>query len=212
VTPDTILRWHRPFFVCYPAVLLSVWLGGPIASLVTTFLLAAAATYFWLPPHGFAVSEESDAIALFAFIGVGITISGFAVSIQRTPLTALDRDAADDASKTQGTATGDNRLHAVADALRTCEVLIFVRKRAEKPEQAAAERQTISRPVALNVRARSSIWIAPSNGTACDTCGHPIKARDIAYEIVAADHDICIDRACYQRLIAAVESGALRLN
>jgi K+-sensing histidine kinase KdpD len=199
----------HPFLVCYPTVLLSVWVGGPIASLVTTFLLASAATYFWLPPYGFAVSGESDAIALFVFIGVGIVISGLAVAGQGapTPLAGLRRET-DHSQKASD--TGSDRLHAVADALRTSEVLIRVRKRADRCEHPDKER-TISRR-ADKMRAQSSIWIPPSQRAACDTCGHPITPRDIAYEIAAAGYDICIDRACYQRLIAAVESGGLRLS
>jgi len=204
------LGLKHPFLLCYPAVLLSVWVGGPIASLVTTFLLAVGATYFWLPPiYGLAVSDEGDAIALFIFLGVGAVISGLAVALQRTPThwTALHREA-DEGPKARDT-SGDH-FHAVAEALRTSEVLIFVRKRAERPEK-SVERQPITRLAAVDVPVRSSIWIAPSDGTACDTCGQSIKAREIAYEIVAAGHDICIDRACYQRLIAAVENG-LRLD
>jgi len=198
---------QHPFLISYPAVLLSAWVGGPIASLVTTFLLAVAATYFWLPPvYALAVSDEGDAIALFVFMGVGAVISGLAVAVQRRPthFAALHRHA--DGGPNART-TDDERFNAVADALRTSEVLIFVRKRAEKPEPQA------TRPRApVDVRAQSSIWIAPTEGTACDTCGEPIKPRDVAYEIVAAGYDMRLDRACYQRLIAAVEHGSLRLS
>jgi K+-sensing histidine kinase KdpD len=203
---NPILGVKFPFLVSYPAVLLSAWVGGPISGAVTTFLLTAATPYFWLAPiHSFAITDEGDAIALFIFMGVGAVISGLAVAVQRAPrhLNALHREA-DDASDARSTA--DDRLHAVADALRTSEVLIHVRKRAEKTEHEA-----ISPHAHVNVRAQSSIWIAPSEGAACDTCGQPIKARDIAYEIVTTGHDMCIDRACYQRLIAAVEHGSLRL-
>ena len=201
----------HPFLICYPAAILSAWIGGPIASLVTTFLLAVAAAYFWLPPdYAFAVSDEGDAIALFVFMGVGAVISGVAVALQRSRdrtnyLGTLDRDAHHSPSRAQDT-VADARLRGVAEALRTAEVLIHVRKRTQQPEQGAGNRRA-----RFNVRARSSIWIAPSERTACDTCGHPIKARDIAYEIVAAGYDLCIDRACYQRLITAVEHGNLRL-
>jgi len=204
------LGLKHPFLVSYPAVLLSAWVGGPIASLVTTFLLAVAATYFWLPPiYGLAVSDEGDAIALFVFMGVGAVITGLAVAVQRIPtrLTALHRGA-DEGPKARDASS--DHLHAVAEALRTSEVLIFVRKRAARPEQ-SVEREPITRMAAVDVPIRSSIWIAPSDGTVCHTCGQSIKARDIAYEIVAAGHDICIDRACYERLIAAVEHG-LRLD
>lgn len=204
------LGLKHPFLVAYPAVLLSAWVGGPIASLFATFLLSAAAAYFWLPPiHELAVSDEGDAIALFVFMGVGSIITGVAVALQRTPthLTALHREA-DEGPKARDTSS--DHVQAVAEALRTSEVLIFVRKRAERPEQ-SVEREPITRLAAVDVPVRSSIWIAPSDGTACDTCGQSIEARDIAYEIVAAGHDICIDRACYQRLIAAVEHG-LRLD
>jgi len=205
------LGLKHPFLVSYPAVLVSAWVGGPIASLLTTFLLAAAATYFWLPPlYGLAVSDEGDAIALFVFLGAGAVITGLAIAFQRTAtrLTAFHREA-DEGPNARDTSS--DHLQAVAEALRTSEVLIFVRKRAERPEQ-SAERKPITRLAAVDVPVRSSIWIAPTDRTMCDTCGQSIPARDIAYEIVAAGHDICIDRACYQRLIAAVESGALRLN
>jgi Domain of unknown function (DUF4118) len=203
---NPILGATFPFLVSYPAVLLSAWVGGPISAVVTTFLLTVATAYFWLPPiYSFAIGDEGHAIALFIFMGVGAVITGLAVTVQRAPrhLSALHGEA-DDAPHARNPA--DDRLHAVAEALRTSEVLIFVRKRAEKPEQEA-----ISPRAPVDVRAQSSIWIAPSEGTACDTCGQPINARDIAYEIAAAGHDMCIDRACYQRLIAAVEHCSLRL-
>jgi K+-sensing histidine kinase KdpD len=203
---NPILGTTFPFLVSYPAVFLSARVGGPISAVVTTFLLTVTTPYFWLAPlHSFAIADEGDAIALFIFMGVGAVITGLAAAVQRAPrhLSALHGEA-DDAPNARNTA--DARLHAVADALRTSEVLIFVRKRAEKPEQEA-----MSPRAHVDVRARSSIWIAPSEGTACDTCGQPIKAQDIQYEIVAAGHDMCIDRVCYQRLIAAVEHGSLRL-
>jgi len=199
------------FLVFYPAVVLSAWIGGPISSVVTTFLLAVATAYSWLPQtYSFAVSDEGDAIALFLFIGIGAAITGLTVAIQHAPtrFAPLHREADDD-PKVRDTA--DERLRAVADALRMSEVLIFVRKRAEKPEP-AFEQQARSRPTAVDVGARSSIWIAPSEGTTCDTCGQSINARDYAYQIVAADHDMRIDRRCYQRLLAAVETGGLRLE
>src|SRR5215472_7868578 len=124
------LGLKHPFLVSYPAVLVSAWVGGPIASLLTTFLLAAAATYFWLPPvYALAVSDEGDAIALFVFMGVGAVISGLAVAAQRGPTHLAARHRQAD-SGPNAPRTDDQRLHAIADALRTSEVLIFVRKRA----------------------------------------------------------------------------------
>ena len=208
---DPSLGSEGRFLVSYPAVVLSAWVGGPISSVVTTFLLTVATAYFWLPPtHSLAIGNEGDAFALFVFMGVGAVITGLTIAVQRAPthLTPLHREA-DNGPKVRDTA--DERLRAVADALRMSEVLIFVRKRAEKPEQ-AGEQQARSRLAAVDVGARSSIWIAPSEGTTCDTCGQSINTRDIAYEIVAADHDMCIDRRCYQRLIAAVEYGGFRFE
>jgi len=171
------------FLAFYPVVLLSAWVGGPIAGVITALMLAAATAYFWLPPlYSLAVSDQRDAIALFVFLAVGL-ISCFAVGNRRP------REQA----PIQGS---DERLHAVAEALRTAEVLISVHKRDE----------TFKDP-----RVTSCVWIAPSEGTACATCGQPIKTGDIAYEIAAAGHDMCIDRTCYQRLMAIVEHGSLRV-
>jgi hypothetical protein len=202
---NPILGMKFPFLVSYPAVLLSAWLGGPISAAVTTFLLTVATAYLWLAPlYSFAIDDQADAVALFVFLGVGALVSGAAVAARRAPEHAATQPSgeAENGLKARDT----DRLHAVADALRTSEVLISVHKRPATPEH-----DTIGPRAPADVRAQSSIWIAPSEGTACDTCGQRIEARDIAYEIVAGGQDLCVDRTCYQRLIAAVEHGSLRL-
>jgi len=201
---NPILGIKFPFIVSYPAVLVSAWLGGPISAVVTTFLLMVATAYLWLPPlYSFAIDEQADAIALFAFLGVGALVSGAAIVARRAPEDPATQPSGE---AENGRKARDTDLHVVAEALRTSEVLIFVHKRT-----ASIEQEAISPRVPLDVRAQSSIWIAPSEGTVCGACGQPIQAREIAYEIVAAGQDLCIDRACYQRLIAAVEHGSLRL-
>jgi len=80
--------------------------------------------------------------------------------------------------------------------------------RSPLPSRTPQEEKATTPLPGLDVPLWPSIWTAPSDGTACDTCGQAIKTRDTAYEIVAAGHDMCLDRACYQRLIAAVEPNS----
>ncbi len=82
-----VVRWalnpvwgalELPFITFYPGVMLTAWLGGFGPGLLTTFLSAALADYFWLsPPFAFGISDNaaSDIASLLLFVTMGTLIS-----------------------------------------------------------------------------------------------------------------------------------------
>ncbi len=149
---NPILGIKFPFIVSYPAVLVSAWLGGPISAVVTTFLLMVATAYRWLPPlYSFAIDEQADAIALFAFLGVGALVSGAAIVARRAPEDPATQPSGE---AENGRKARDTDLHVVAEALRTSEVLIFVHKRT-----ASIEQEAINQPACPSRRTSAVVYL-----------------------------------------------------
>src|SRR6266700_2836745 len=90
-----VVRWalnpvwgalELPFITFYPGVMLTAWLGGFGPGLLTTFLSAALADYFWLsPPFAFGISDNaaSDIASLLLFVTMGTLISVFSEAWRR---------------------------------------------------------------------------------------------------------------------------------
>ena len=69
----------HPFVTFYLAVIASAVLGGGRAGLLATALSAVVADYFWVPPfHSLGLFEKGDGLAMLAFVGGGMMISGLA--------------------------------------------------------------------------------------------------------------------------------------
>ena len=64
-----------PYVQFYPAIFLAAWFGGLGPALVATGLATAAASYFALPPDGFAVESSADQLSLGVFASTGVLIA-----------------------------------------------------------------------------------------------------------------------------------------
>jgi PAS domain S-box-containing protein len=84
---------NLPFILFFPAIMLSAWVGGAWAGIVTTAVCAAGAGYFWLGPReSWLPSNSSQALGLFVFAAVGVVISVLNESWRRA---ISDRDEHD---------------------------------------------------------------------------------------------------------------------
>jgi len=70
------LRWHSPFALLLPAVLVSAWYGGAKAGLLATAIAGIGAVYAFMTPTGLMITNVSDAMAFLLFIAEGSLISG----------------------------------------------------------------------------------------------------------------------------------------
>jgi PAS domain S-box-containing protein len=67
---------NLPFILFFPAIMLSAWVGGAWAGIVTTAVCVAGARYFWLAPReSWLPSNSSQVLGLFVFGAVGVLIS-----------------------------------------------------------------------------------------------------------------------------------------
>src|SRR3954471_20111921 len=73
---DPWLRWHSPFALLLPAVLISAWYGGARAGLLATAVAGFVAVSVFMVPAGLPLRNASDAVAFLLFITEGILVSG----------------------------------------------------------------------------------------------------------------------------------------
>lgn len=83
---DGWLRWHSPFALLLPAVLVTAWYGGAFAGLTATFAGGAGAILIFLRPAGFSIAMN-DAVAFGLFLVEGSILSGLCEVLHR----AVDR-------------------------------------------------------------------------------------------------------------------------
>ena len=78
-----IIPPERPFLVFFAAVVISAWLGGAVAGLVTTLLTALLANYFFIEPHFSFALGFYDFLQTFLFCVEGALISAFSYQMHR---------------------------------------------------------------------------------------------------------------------------------
>lgn len=69
------LRWHSPFALLLPAVVVSAWYGGARAGFVATAVGGIGAVYAFMTPIGWRITNISDAVALGLFVTEGFLFS-----------------------------------------------------------------------------------------------------------------------------------------
>ena len=99
---QSLLGDFVPFILFYPALILSAWYGGFGPGLLSTFLSAVAALYFFIEPQRSLVPiSRQTAFSLFVFIGVGSFICWLSSSLRsaemRASLLAEERREAEEA-------------------------------------------------------------------------------------------------------------------
>ncbi|MBI4786928.1 MAG: DUF4118 domain-containing protein [Chloroflexi bacterium] len=93
-----ILQWIfwstlRPFvwFLFYPAVFLSSWIGGFSGGLAATIISAPLVVFFFIPPQlAFAVESPENLYSVIVFIGMGILFSFTHERLQKTTTQARE--------------------------------------------------------------------------------------------------------------------------
>ena len=88
-----LLRWplwpvlgnHSPFLTFVPAVIVSAYLGGLWPGLLATILSVVATDYFIIEPrYSFGIADSANAVALAVFALVGLMISVVSEFLHRT--------------------------------------------------------------------------------------------------------------------------------
>ena len=69
------LRWHSPFALLLPAVLVSAWYGGARAGLFATVAGGIATVYVFVVPPLLVMHDVSDAVAFLLFLMEGAVLS-----------------------------------------------------------------------------------------------------------------------------------------
>ena len=72
---DPWLRWHSPFALLMPAVLVSAWYGGARAGLLATVAGGIGAVYRFMPTTGLVIRDVSDAVSFLLFLCEGAMVS-----------------------------------------------------------------------------------------------------------------------------------------
>src|SRR3954469_4994909 len=80
-----VVGYHAPFMTFFPAVIASAYLGGLGPGLLATFLSAAAADYFFVPPiHSFGIFDVENLYGEALFALTCVVISGLSESRLRS--------------------------------------------------------------------------------------------------------------------------------
>ena len=92
---DPLWGIKLPFITLFPSIVISAWLGGFWAGVLTTLICVAAADYFWLPPvRSWAIADSSDVAGLFLMVTIGVVISALNEAWRRNASTT-ERTAAE---------------------------------------------------------------------------------------------------------------------
>ena len=82
-----------PFITLFPAIMVSAWVGGLWPGVLTTFLAALGAAYFWVPPlRSLLITDPSEWLGLLVFVIVGVVISGLNEIWRRGTLALADSE------------------------------------------------------------------------------------------------------------------------
>lgn len=106
------------WFLFFPAVFISSWIGGLLPGLISTFISAALATWFFIPPQ-FTFSDKTPmaltSIGLFCIMG--FLFSGFNGRLRKANKLAEDANATLLASENKLAVT----LNSIGDAVMTTD-------------------------------------------------------------------------------------------
>lgn len=72
---DPVLRWHSPFALLLPAVLVSAWIGGARAGITATLAGGIGAVYVFVVPASLILTDAGDLVAFLIFIAEGALVS-----------------------------------------------------------------------------------------------------------------------------------------
>src|SRR5437762_7488659 len=189
----TVVGYHAPFMTFFPAVMVSAYLGGLGPGLLATFLGAAAAAFFFVPPiHSFGISDVENLYGEALFALTGVVLSGLsesrlrshrriAASGRRYAVTLASIGDAVIATDTQARVT---YLNPVAEALTgwptadaagrpLTEVFRIVNERTRQPvEDPAAKVLRLGTVVGL--ANHTALLARDGRETPIDDCGTPI--------------------------------------
>jgi PAS domain-containing protein len=83
------------WYLFYPVIFLSSWIGGKRAGLAATVLSALIVWWFFIPPHySFAIEQPAIALTIIVFICMGILFSLTHDSLRKASLQASEAMAA----------------------------------------------------------------------------------------------------------------------
>lgn len=72
---EPVLRWHSPFALLLPAVLVSAWYGGARAGLLATAIGGVATVCVFVEPWTLVLHDPSDAVVFVLFLMEGVVLS-----------------------------------------------------------------------------------------------------------------------------------------
>jgi K+-sensing histidine kinase KdpD len=91
LTLDPVWGGQLPYITLFPAIMVSAWVGGLGPGLLTTFLAALFAAYFWVPPlRSLWITDPGEWLGLSIFVAVGVVISGLNETWRRGTVALAD--------------------------------------------------------------------------------------------------------------------------
>jgi PAS domain S-box-containing protein len=93
MTLDPVWGGQLPYITLFPAIMVSAWVGGLGPGLLTTFLAALGAAYFWVPPlRSLWIRDPGEWLGLSFFVAVGVIISGLNEAWRRGTVALADSE------------------------------------------------------------------------------------------------------------------------
>src|SRR5688572_5038965 len=93
LTLDPVWGGQLPYITLFPAIMVSAWVGGLGPGLLTTFLAALFAAYFWVPPlRSLWITDPGEWLGLSIFVAVGVVISGLNETWRRGTVALADSE------------------------------------------------------------------------------------------------------------------------
>ena len=90
---EPVWNGRLPYITLFPAIMVSAWVGGFGPGLLTTFLAALGAAYFWLPPlRSLWIIDPGEWLGLVVFMVVGTVISGLNEAWRRGTVALADSE------------------------------------------------------------------------------------------------------------------------
>ena len=90
---EPVWNGRLPCITLFPAIMVSAWVGGFGPGLLTTFLAALGAAYFWVPPlRSLSIIGQGEWLGLVGFMVVGTIISGLNEAWRRGTMALADSE------------------------------------------------------------------------------------------------------------------------